>query len=97
MAACKNCSRKRPHPEGVHLRELPPCLYVRLRELRSHTDKKYYVVGYLNIILLISLMGIPFLTFCFFFPDYVSVISTSKGIVFKCLFCIAMCDWLNLF
>ena len=51
-------------------------------------------MGYLNIVLLISLMGIPFLTF---FPDYVSVISTSKGIVSKCLFCIAMCDWLKMF
>ena len=55
MAACKTCSRKRPHPEGVHLRELPPCFYVRLREKRSYTDKKVLCCGifkcyFINII-----------------------------------------------
>jgi len=48
-------------------------------------------VGYLNIILLISLMGIPFLTFCFFFfflfPSFlqVKVVFSSACFAFLCV------------
>lgn len=50
---------------------------------------KYYFINIID--------GFTFCHLLLFFPDYVSVISTSKGIVFKCLLCIAICDWLKLF